>query len=217
MTGVQTCALPIYDVTKKSKIKKFYESNKILIFSSILILIISFGSLSFYLESKESKKILLSENYVQAKFYLENGNKSEALNTLKKVIFANDSTYSTLSFFLILNQNLISDYKEISILYDHLLENNKFEKELRNLLIYKKALFSSNFVNESKLLETIKPLLNTDTLWKPHALLLLGDYFMSKGENIKAREFYQQILSINNLHKNLYDQAKSQLVIIAHE
>ena len=206
-----------YDVTKKSKIKKFYESNKILIFSSILILIISFGSLSFYLESKESKKILLSENYVQAKFYLENGNKSEALNTLKKVIFANDSTYSTLSFFLILNQNLISDYKEISALYDHLLENNKFEKELRNLLIYKKALFISNSIIESELLETIKPLLNTDTLWKPHALLLLGDYFMSKGENIKAIEFYQQILSINNLHKDLYNQAKSQLVIITHE
>ena len=206
-----------YDLTKKSRIKKFYESNKILIFSSILILIISFGSLSFYLESKESKKILLSENYVQAKFYLENGNKSEALNTLKKVIFANDSTYSTLSFFLILNQNLISDYKEISALYDHLLENNKFEKELRNLLIYKKALFISNSIIESELLETIKPLLNTDTLWKPHALLLLGDYFMSKGENIKAIEFYQQILSINNLHKDLYNQAKSQLVIITHE
>ena len=206
-----------YDLTKKSKMKKFYESNKILIFSSIFILIILFGSLSFYLENKEGKKILLSENYIQAKFYLDNGNKSEALNILRKVIFSNDSTYSTLSFFLMLNQNLITDYKEISSLYDHLLENNKFEKELRNLLIYKKALFDSNFIVESELVETIKPLLNTDTLWKPHALLLLGDYFMSKGENIKAIEFYQQILSINNLRKDLYDQAKSQLVIIAHE
>ena len=206
-----------YDLTKKSRIKKFYESNKIFIFSLILILIILFGSLSFYLENQERKKILLSENYIQAKIYLENVNNNEALNTLKKVIFANDSTYSTLSFFLILNQNLISDYKEISALYDHLLENNNFEKELRNLLIYKKSLFSSNFVSEIELLETMKPLLNTDTLWKPHALLLLGDYFMSKGENIKAREFYQQILSMNNLHKDLYDQAKSQLVIINHE
>ena len=206
-----------YDLTKKSRIKRFYESNKIFIFSSILISIILFGSLSFYLENKERKKILLSENYIQAKIYLENGNNNEALNTLKKVIFANDSTYSTLSFFLILNQNLISDYKEISALYDHLLENNNFEKELRNLLIYKKSLFSSNSVSETELLETIKPLLHTDTLWKPHALLLLGDYFMSKGENIKAREFYQQILSMNNLHKDLYDQAKSQLVFINHE
>ena len=206
-----------YDLTKKPRIKKFYESNKIFIFSLILILIILFGSLSFYLENQERKKILLSENYIQAKIYLENGNNNEALNTLKKVIFANDSTYSTLSFFLILNQNLISDYKEISALYDHLLENNNFEKELRNLLIYKKSLFSSNSVSETELLETIRPLLNTDTLWKPHALLLLGDYFMSKGENIKARELYQQILSMNNLHKDLYDQAKSQLVIINHE
>ena len=111
----------------------------------------------------------------------------------------------------------MSPYNQISSLYDHLLENNKFEKELRNLLIYKKALFDSNFIVESELLETIKPLLNTDTLWKPHALLLLGDYFVSKRENIKAIAFYQQVLSINNLHKDLYDQAKSQIVIIANE
>ena len=205
------------DITKKSKIKKFYESNKILIFSSILILIILFGSLSLYLESKEKKKILLSENYIQAKFYLENGNKSAALNTLKKVIFSNDPTYSVLSFFLILNQNLISNYKEISVLYDHLLANNNFEAELRNLLIYKKALFNSDFVNESELLETIKPLLKKDTLWKPHGLLLLGDYFVSKGEYIKAIEFYQKIFTINNLHKDLYDHARFQLAIISNE
>ena len=206
-----------YDITTKSRIKKFYESNKILIFSSILILIILIVSSSLYLESKERKKILLSENYIQAKFYLDNGNKYEALNTLKEVIFANDPIYSTLSLFLILDHNLIVDYKEILLLFDHLLENNKFEKELRNLLIYKEALFNSNFVSESELLEAIKPLLNTDTLWKAHGLKLLGDYFMSKGENIKAIEFYQQILSINDLHKDLYDQARSQLVAIAHE
>tara|TARA_Y100000590_G_scaffold208661_1_gene236436 strand:- start:3315 stop:3962 length:648 start_codon:yes stop_codon:yes gene_type:complete len=206
-----------YDLTKKSKIKKFYESNKILIFSSIAVLIILFGSLVFYFENQEKKKILLSENYIQAKIYLENENNGKALNTLKKVIFANDSTYSTLSFFLILNQNLISDHKEISALYDHLLENNNFENEIRNLLIYKKSLFSSNSVDETELLEITKPLLSTETLWKPHALLLLGDYFMSKGENIKAREFYQQILTMNNLHKDLYDQAKLQLANINHE
>ena len=206
-----------YDLTKKSKIKKFYESNKIFIFSSIFILIILFGSSAFYLENKESKKILLSENYIQAKFYLESGNKSEALNILKKVIFANDPTYSTLSFFLMLNQNLITDYKEISSLYDHLLENNKFEKELRNLLIYKKALFNSNFVNEAELLEFIRPLLSTETLWKPHGLLLLGDYFMSKGEYIKAIEFYQQIFTISNLSQDLYNHARSQLAIISNE
>ena len=206
-----------YDITKKSKLKKFYESNKILIFSSILILIIFFGSLSFYLESIEKKKLLLSENYVQAKIYLESGDKIAATNMLKNLIFSNDPVYSTLSFFLILNQNLISEHQELSVLFDHLLENNKFENEVRNLLIYKKSLFNSNLTNESELLEEVKPLLNSETLWRPHALLLLGDYFVSKGEYLKAKEFYTQILSINNLQKDLYDQAISQLTLITND
>jgi len=206
-----------YDITKKSKLKKFYELNKILIFSSILILIIVFGSSIFYLEKKEKEKILLSENYIQAKIYLENGNKTEAVNILKNVIFANDPTYSTLCLFLILNENLITDYKELLALFDHLLANNKFEKEIENLLIYKKALLNSNLANESELLEGVKPLLNTDTLWRPHALLLLGDYFVSKQEYLKAKQFYIQILSINNLQKDLYEQARLQLSFIAND
>ena len=48
-----------YDVTKKSKLKKFYEANKILIFLAVLIIIIASASVSFYLEIKERNKILL--------------------------------------------------------------------------------------------------------------------------------------------------------------
>ena len=206
-----------YEITKKSKLKKFYELNKILIFSSVLILVILLGSLSFYLENQKKKKILLSENYIQAKIYLENGNKTEAVNILKNVIFANDPAYSTLCFFLILNENLITDHKELLALFDHLLANNKFEEQIENLLIYKKALLNSNFEIESKLLEGIKPLLNTETLWKPHALLLLGDYFVSKKEYLKAKEFYTQILFIKNLQKNLYDKARFQLSFIVND
>ena len=206
-----------YDVTKKSRLKKFYESNKIIIFSVILIFIISLGAFNYYLETIKKKKILLSENYFQAKIYLETGYKNEAINLLRELIFANDRTYSTLSFFLMLNRDLIGNYEEISSLFDHLLINNKYKEEEKNLLIYKKILFNSNFANETKLLEDSKLLLNTNTLWKPHVLLLLGDYFVSKNENLKATEFYTQILSINNLHKDLYDQAKLKLASISND
>ena len=206
-----------YDLTKKSKLKKFYESYKIFIFSFIAILVIFYGSFSFYLVNKEKEKILLSENYLQAKIYLGEGDKNKAMNLLKEVIFANDPTYSSLSLFLIMNQNLIADYKELSNLFDHLLESNKFSREERNLLIYKKVLLNSNFVDESELLESIRPLLNTETLWKPHGLLLLGDYFVSKGEYIKAKEFYQKIFTIKNLQKYFYYYASSQLAFIANE
>ena len=206
-----------YDVTKKSKLKKFYEANKILIFLTVLIIIIAIASISFYLETNEEKKIYLSDNYLTAKVYLKNGDRNKAKSVLKTVIFANNSTYSTLSLFLILNENLITDQEELSNLFNHVLENNKFEKEIKNLIIFKKALFQSNFVSELELLEAVKPLINTDTIWKPHALLLLGDFFASKKEYVKAKEFYMQILSLKNLHKELYNQARSQLIFITHD
>ena len=98
-----------------------------------------------------------------------------------------------------------------------MLNNNKFEEEVKNLLIYKRALFNSNFISESKMIDDIQPLLNTETFWKPHALLLMGDYFVEKKEYIKAKEFYTQILLIKNLQRDFYDQAKSRLILISND
>lgn len=207
-----------YDLTKKSKLREFYESKKVLIYSSIFILTIFIGSTIYYQESKEKKKVLLSENYIQAKVYLEKGKKAEALEILKNIVFSNDASYSTLSFYMILSENLISDNEEVSKLFDHLLENNKFDKEIRNLLLYKKALYKSNYVDELKLLEEIKPLLyNEGSVWKVHALLLLGDFYYSRNEYKKARDFYMQILLMKNLQQDLYDQAKLKLVLISDD
>ena len=207
-----------YDLTKKSKLKKFYDSYKIFIYSSIIFILIAFGSITYYLESKEKKRILLSENYLQAKIYLESDKKEEAKKILKEIIFKNDNTYSTLSFFLILNQRLITDYGELSNIFNHILENNKFEKEIESLLIYKQGVLNSNYVDEAKMLTDLGPLLSDkENLWRPHALLLLGDYFISKNQNLKAIEFYTQILSIKDLHRDIYEQAKSRLSFIAND
>ena len=205
-----------YDLTKKSKLKEFYESNKILIYSLLFVLIVIFSSYTYYQIIKEKKKIQLSENYIQAKIYINNEKEKEAIQTLKNIIFSNDPTYSTLSFFMLLNGNLITDTDEISKLFDHLLENNKFDKEIRNLLLYKKALYKSNFSDESKLLIETKELLedSIDSVWRAHTILLLGDFYFSKKEYTKAKNFYSQILLIKNLEPELYDLAKSKLVFI---
>ena len=206
-----------YDVTKKSKFKRLYEKYKILVITFLTTLIILIISLFFYLEFKEKKRISITNNYIKAKIYLDNKEKQEATTILKELVFNNDSTYSTLSFFLIINENLITDEKQLSNLFDHILENNKFDNEIKNLIIFKRLLFKSDFAEEHELLEAAKPILNTETAWKPHALLLIGDYFISKKENLKAKEFYKEIMLLKNLHRDFYYQANSRLALIEND
>jgi len=206
-----------YNITKKSRLLRFYESNKLIIFSTAIAIVIATALFSFYLNVKKQEKILLAEKYIQAKIYLEKKKNNEAKIILEKIILSNDSTYSTLSLFLIINENLIKDKKEISLFFDHILKNNNYNIEIKNLIIFKRALFESNLINELELLDLLRPLTSKESIWKPHALLFLGDYFSSKNEYVKAREFYNQVLLINNLNRELYDQAKYQLILIAND
>jgi len=136
---------------------------------------------------------------------------------LKNIIFADDKTYSPLALFSLVNKNLIIDKVKISALFDHVLKNNRFKDEIRNLILFKRALIRATYENELQMLEAIKPIIRTDNVWKPHALLLMGDYFFSKKEYIKSKEFYNQILSLKNLQKNFYFEANSRLALIKNE
>ena len=120
--------------------------------------------------------------------------------------------------FLILNADLIKDHKEISKLFDHLLENNNYEDEIKNLFEYKKALYLSNYLDEAELLKETKHLINKkESIWKAYTLILLGDFYVSKKEYIKAKDFYMQVLSLKNLEKDIYEQTKSQLALISDD
>ena len=200
----------------ENKFVKIYNNNKAIILSSVISLLIILVSFAFYFEGKKKKNLVLSEKYIVAKIYLAQAKKSEAKDILKEIIFSNSSTYSTLSLFLILENNLIDNKDELLILFDHILENNKLEKEIKNLFIYKKALFMSDNISESNLIVVTRDLINTETLWKPHALLLLGDFFASRKESRKAEEFYGKILSLKNLNKDMYDLARSRILSISN-
>ena len=206
-----------YDVTKKNKFFLFYEKNKILIYSLLILTISIFISINIYFSFQEKKKILLSEMYIDAKVYLESKENDKAKSVLKEIIFENDSTYSTLGLFMIINQKLISNNLELVNLFDHVLANNKLPKNLKNLLIFKKMLLNSNSINEDKLLKEAKPLLNSDNIWRAHVLLLIGDYFSSKSENLKAIEFYNQIFTAKNVTNDILNHAKLQIALMSNE
>ena len=206
-----------YNITKKSKLEVFYNNYKLLIYIVPSIFLILTFCLLFYGNVNEKKKIKLAENYFEAKLYIQNNENEKANDILKEIIFANDNTYSTLALFLVINENLVKDKTELSNLFDHVLENNNFKDEMKNLILFKRALIKSSFENELEMLKAINPLTKSDNVWKPHALLLMGDYFFSKNEFVKSKEFYTQILLLKNIQESFYYEANSRLALIENE
>ena len=145
-----------YNITKKSKLEVFYNNYKLLIYIVPSIFLILTFCLLLYGNVNEKKKIKLAENYFEAKLYIQNNENEKANDILKKIIFANDNTYSTLALFLVINENLVKDKTELSNLFDHVLENNNFKDEMKNLILFKRALIKSSFENELEMLKAIK-------------------------------------------------------------
>jgi len=199
---------------KESKIRRFYNNNKISIFSTFIFIFIFIFSTTIYLEFKKKKRIDLADDYIKAKVLIKSNEKNQATNLLKSIVLQNDKVYSTLSMFTLLDENLLKNNQEISKLFENLLQNNKFEYEIKNLIIYKKALLQSDYLDENELLQVTKPLINGESLWKNHALLLLGDYFFNKNQRSKAKEFYTEIVSSENISNEFLQLARSRLSFI---
>ena len=79
------------------------------------------------------------------------------------------------------------------------------------MIIYKKALYNADYVDENILLDTLNPIINSDSIWKSHALYLMAEYFFSKGEKKKSKEFFIQILNIDNPNQDLKVKAQKRL------
>jgi len=201
----------IDELTRREKITNFLIKNKKKVYS-VLILILTTLFLIFYLlDVKEKKKIELSNIFINASINYTTDNKNDYLNIFKNIIKKNDPTYSPLALFFIIDNKLLVSNKEINPLIDHVIKNSKLENEIKNLIIYKKALINFEFVNEKDLIEILNPIINSESIWKPHALLLLGDYFLSKDEKNKAQESFNRILIIKNGDENILFQAQTRL------
>ena len=122
---------------------------------------------------------------------------------MKNVINTKDSTYSPLALYFLLDNNLIQDKDEINQLFDILINEVVLDKQIKNLVIYKKGLFNSDTANEDELLKILNPLLNSDSLWKSHALFLMGEYFFHKNEKVKSKEFFEKILQLEKSNNQI--------------
>jgi len=197
--------------TRNERIKNFFINNKksLITFLAIIILIV-FGYFG-YEEVQNNKKIQLAEKYNSAlnKFIL---NKQANLKEdLVEIIYEKDTTYSPLALYFIIDNDIKTTNEEINKYFDILINDLNLDKEIKNLIIYKKALFNSDFETENNLMAILKPLINSESVWKSHALYLMAEYFFDKDQNQKAKEFFNQILSNKNSNENIIKEAKKRL------
>ena len=201
----------INEKTRNEKIKSFFTENKKKLISTIvafILIILGFYSYQIY-QDRQSKR--LSEKYNEAIIEHKDGEKTKVIESMVNVIEDKDSTYSPLALYFLIDQNLIENKQEINRLFDILINKTSLEAEIKNLIIYKKALYNADLIQENELLDALKPILNSDSVWKSHALYLIAEYFYFKNETQKAKEFFNQILSTNNANQDIIKEAQKRL------
>ena len=197
--------------TRNEKIKNFIISNKK---SLIIILIIFLGIIiSFfgYKEFKKSQTIKISDYYNSTIINYSNATKDETINKLVEIIDKKNSTYSPLSLYFIIDNQLISNQEEVNDLFNVLIDNTSLEKEIKNLIIYKKGLYNADKVRENELLEILRPLINTKSVWSSHALYLIAEFFYSKDEKQKAKDFFNKVLETDKANQDIVKETRKRL------
>ena len=197
--------------TRNEKIKNFFVNNtkKLIIVISAIVLII-FGYF-IYEDLKKKNKIKLANRYNLVTIKFISGDKNKFENELIDIVNEKDRIYSPLALYFLIDNNIVNENKKINELFDVVINETSLEEEIKNLVIYKKALFNSDFESENNLIQILSPVINSDSVWKSHALYLMAEYFYYKNQKQKSKDFFNQILTLENSNPNIKIETQKRL------
>ena len=197
--------------TRNEKIKNFFINNKkkliLILITLITVLILFFG----YGEYRKNQKIKISNLYNSTIIDFNDSTKEKTTKALVQIVNEKDPTYSLLSLYYLIDNNLINNRNRINDLFDILIQETSLDKEIKNLVIYKKALFNADKSEEGELLNIINPLIKSNSVWKSHALYLMAEFFYSKNEKLKSKEFLNQIINLDNSNPDILRETQKRL------
>jgi predicted negative regulator of RcsB-dependent stress response len=197
--------------TRNEKIRNFFVKNRKILLVIFIVIVGTLIGYFVYSEYKENQKLKISDQYNSITTEYSENNKEETKNSLVELIYKNDSTYSPLSLYFIIDNSLIIEKKKINDLFDNIIKKTSLDKEIQNLIIYKKALYNADNSEENELLDILKPIINSESVWKSQALYLLAEYFYSKGEKQKSKEFFNKIILLEDVNQDLKIEAQKRL------
>jgi len=197
--------------TRNQKIKDFFVKFKKQLISIFSIIILMVFGYFIYGDLQKKNKIKIADKYNQATIDYYSGDKKNIEQELIEIIAEEDKTYSPLSLYFLLENEIITENNKINELFDVLINETNLEKEIKNLVIYKKALFNSEFETENNLIKILNPIINSESIWKSHALYLMAEYFYFKNEKHKSKEFFEKIVSQEKSNLSIKKEAQKRL------
>ena len=197
--------------TRNEKIKNFFINNKKKATIFLVIIIITLVAFFGLKEFRDNKKIDISNYYNSTIIEYSEKTKIITKDRLIQIINEKDPTYSPLSLYFIIDKKLISEREKINDLFDVLILETTLNKEIRNLIIFKKGLFNADEADENELLNILNPLINSDSVWSSHALHLIAEFFYSKNQFQKSKEFFMKIIELDNANEDIKIEAQKRL------
>ena len=196
---------------QNTNFKSVLLNNKKTIITIFVILLLMLFSYFFYTDYKKDLQAKISEKYNLAKISFNESDSSSTIEEMKNILKLEDSTYSPLALYFLLDNNLLKNKDETNQYFDLLINEVNLDKEVKNLIIYKKGLYNSDSASEEELLNIFKPLINSENLWKSHSLYIIAEYFFSKNEKNKSKEFFEKILEMKNANPQIKIEAQKRL------
>ena len=196
---------------RHEKLRSFFVNNKNKIISIIVVLIIVIVGAYSFDSYQTNKRKEISNKFNSTTLAHSENTKGTTVKNLVEIIKEQDSTYSPLSLYFIIDNKLVSNQSEINDYFDILIEKTSLDKEIKNLVIYKKALFNSDQAQENDLLNILNPLINSKSVWKSHALYLMAEYFYFKDQKQKSKEFFNQIANLEDANSSIKAEAQKRL------
>ncbi len=150
------------------RVENSVKKNKnilLTILTLTIFIVIGVNYLNYYQKSKNEK---ISEKFVQAGIYLSLDKKEESKNIYEEIIISKNKFYSLLALNNIIDNDLEKNNEEVLKLFD-IVENTKIDKEQKNLVKLKKALYLIKISKDVEGKKLLNEIISDNSIWKETA------------------------------------------------
>lgn len=182
---------------KKDKFLNLYKKYKVLIIitiSLIFLTIVFIVSKNILFESRSKKN---TQEYVIILNLIYDKKIEEAKKRLNLLKESQINLYRVLAISKLLELSKENKSEQI-LLLDYAINSN-IEKNDKDLFKIKKALLNFDNLDESQFLNLLNPSDFKNSPWRVLSLEILGDFYLNKGQKIKAKDIYDQAIRISDI------------------